>query len=135
MLAVLEAHADRRGETHAEGVLEVLSDGFGFLRNPDATFAPGADDVYVSPSQIRRFGLRTGDTVRGTVRAPQGERALLRAPAGRGRRGRPRRPAPAPRRLRHRPAGPATASLDVAARRRLVRHADLLAPLGSASGS
>jgi transcription termination factor Rho len=84
VLAVLEAHADRRGETHAEGVLEVLADGFGFLRNPDAQFAPGIDDVYVSPSQIRRFGLRTGDVVRGTVRAPkESERyfALLRVEA------------------------------------------------------
>ncbi|NOY27208.1 MAG: transcription termination factor Rho [Oligoflexia bacterium] len=58
-----------------EGVLEILTDGFGFLRWPDSSFQPGPDDVYVSPSQIRRFNLRTGDTVRGRVRAPKdGER-------------------------------------------------------------
>lgn len=130
ILAVLEAHAERRGETHAEGVLEVLSDGFGFLRNPDATFAPGADDVYVSPSQIRRFGLRTGDTVRGTVRAPkESERyfALLRVETVEG--------GPADQHAQRlgfdeRPAGPATTSLNLAGASRLVRHADLLAPLG-----
>ncbi|MBP8806775.1 MAG: transcription termination factor Rho [Kofleriaceae bacterium] len=130
ILAVLEAHADRRGETHAEGVLEVLSDGFGFLRNPDATFAPGADDVYVSPSQIRRFGLRTGDTVRGTVRAPkESERyfALLRVETVEGG---PADQHPHRADFEHRPAGPATASLDVRGAPALVRHADLLAPLG-----
>ncbi len=64
-----------------EGVLEVLPDGFGFLRAPEANYFPGSDDIYVSPSQIKRFGLRTGDTVKGQVRAPKkGERyfALLR---------------------------------------------------------
>src|SRR6266571_1461484 len=73
----------QKGDTpiHAEGVLEVLPDGFGFLRSPDFSFMPGPDDVYVSPSQIRRFNLHTGDTVRGTVRQPkEGERyfALLK---------------------------------------------------------
>src|SRR5512144_580078 len=65
----------------ADGVLEVLPDGFGFLRSPDFSFMPGPDDIYVSPSQIRRFNLRTGHTVRGTVRQPkEGERyfALLK---------------------------------------------------------
>jgi len=84
VLAVLEAHADRRGETHAEGVLEILPDGFGFLRSPEQAYSPGIDDIYVSPSQIRRFGMRTGDLVRGTVRAPkETERyfALLRVEA------------------------------------------------------
>jgi transcription termination factor Rho len=84
VLAVLEAHADRRGETHAEGILEILPDGFGFLRSPEHAYQPGVDDIYVSPSQIRRFGMRTGDAVRGTVRAPkETERyfALLRVEA------------------------------------------------------
>ena len=57
--------------TEGEGVLEILPDGFGFLRAPEFGYAPGADDIYVSPSQIRRFNLRTGDTVRGQVRAPK----------------------------------------------------------------
>ena len=64
-----------------EGVLEVLQDGFGFLRAPEANYRPGSDDIYVSPNQIKRFGLRTGDTVKGQIRAPKkGERyfALLR---------------------------------------------------------
>ncbi len=64
-----------------EGVLEILPDGFGFLRSPDYNYLPGADDIYVSPSQIRRFGLRTGDTVQGEIRTPkEGERyfALLK---------------------------------------------------------
>jgi transcription termination factor Rho len=56
-----------------EGVLEVLPDGYGFLRSPDSNYLPGPDDIYVSPSQIRRFGLRTGDTVTGQIRAPKGE--------------------------------------------------------------
>jgi transcription termination factor Rho len=68
-------------EVGGEGTLEVLPDGFGFLRSPDFSYLPGPDDIYVSPSQIRRFNLRTGDTVRGTVRQPKdGERyfALLK---------------------------------------------------------
>src|SRR5689334_2899644 len=52
-----------RGEVHGDGVLETLPDGFGFLRSPDSNYLPGPDDIYVSPSQIRRFDLRTGDTV------------------------------------------------------------------------
>src|SRR5579862_5350679 len=70
-----------KGEIYGEGVLEILPDGFGFLRAPDYNYLPGPDDIYVSPSQIRRFNLRTGDTVSGTIRPPkEGERyfALLK---------------------------------------------------------
>jgi transcription termination factor Rho len=73
-----------RGEISGEGVLETLPDGFGFLRSPDASYLPGPDDIYVSPSQIRRFNLRTGDTVRGPIRPPkEAERyfALLKVDA------------------------------------------------------
>lgn len=69
------------GDIYGNGVLEILPDGYGFLRSPDYNYLPGPDDIYVSPSQIRRFGLRTGDTVMGTVRPPkEGERyfALLK---------------------------------------------------------
>jgi len=130
ILAVLEAHADRRGEAHAEGVLEVLPDGFGFLRSPEHTFQPGADDVYVSPSQIRRFGLRTGDTVRGTVRAPkETERyfALLRVESVEG-----GPPDQHPHRadFDDREAGPADTSLNLAGAPPWLRLADLIAPLG-----
>lgn len=71
VFAIARAHGQRKVELRAEGVLEVLGDGFGFLRAPDADFEPGFEDVYVSPSQIRRFELRTGDTVRGLIRAPK----------------------------------------------------------------
>lgn len=73
--------AARLGDIYGNGVLEILPDGYGFLRSPDYNYLPGPDDIYVSPSQIRRFGLRTGDTVSGTVRPPkEGERyfALLK---------------------------------------------------------
>ena len=64
-----------RSRSSAEGVVEVLLDGFGFLRSPDANYLAGPDDIYVSPSQIRRFNLRTGDTVEGQIRSPKdGER-------------------------------------------------------------
>ena len=69
--ALLQAHAARKGEVVAEGVLECLPDGFGFLRAQDYNYLPGPDDIYVSPSQIRRFNLRTGDNVQGTVRPPR----------------------------------------------------------------
>jgi transcription termination factor Rho len=72
------------GDIYGNGVLEILPDGYGFLRSPDYNYLPGPDDIYVSPSQIRRFGLRTGDTVTGTVRPPkEGERyfALLKVDA------------------------------------------------------
>ncbi len=73
--------AARLGDIYGSGVLEILPDGYGFLRSPDYNYLPGPDDIYVSPSQIRRFGLRTGDTIIGTVRPPkEGERyfALLK---------------------------------------------------------
>src|SRR3954470_897795 len=78
---ILQAQSEKEGHIFAEGVLEILPDGYGFLRSPDYNYLPGPDDIYVSPSQIRRFGLRTGDTVSGTIRPPKdGERyfALLK---------------------------------------------------------
>jgi transcription termination factor Rho len=81
MFAILKQLAARDTEIIGEGVVEVLQDGFGFLRSPDANYLPGPDDIYVSPSQIRRFSLRTGDTVEGQIRSPkEGERyfALLK---------------------------------------------------------
>ena len=81
MFAILKQLADNDVAIFGTGVLEVLQDGFGFLRSPEANYLPGPDDIYVSPSQVRRFGLRTGDTVEGQVRAPlNGERyfALLK---------------------------------------------------------
>ncbi|MDF1579945.1 MAG: transcription termination factor Rho [Desulfuromonadales bacterium] len=80
IFSILNASA-KNGEISGEGVLEILPDGFGFLRAPDANYLPGPDDIYVSPSQIRRFNLRTGDTVSGQIRPPkEGERyfALLK---------------------------------------------------------
>ena len=81
LFAILKTLADEEVQISAGGVLEVLQDGFGFLRSADANYLSGPDDVYVSPSQIKRYGLRTGDTVEGTVRGPrEGERyfALLK---------------------------------------------------------
>jgi len=81
MFAILKHLADDDQAIYGDGVLEVLQDGFGFLRSPDANYLPGPDDIYVSPSQIRRFSLRSGDTVEGQIRAPkEGERyfALLK---------------------------------------------------------
>ena len=72
MFAVLKQLAAKEIEITGTGVLEVLQDGFGYLRSPDANYLPGPDDIYVSPSQIRRFALRTGDTVEGQIRSPQG---------------------------------------------------------------
>jgi len=80
LFVILKELAERDVEISAGGVLEVLSDGFGFLRSPEANYLPGPDDIYVSPTQIRRFALRTGDTVIGEIRSPKdGERyfALL----------------------------------------------------------
>jgi transcription termination factor Rho len=71
IFAILKAQGERRGDIMAEGVIELLPDGFGFLRAPDCNYLPGADDIYVSPSQIRRFNLRTGDTVTGYIRPPK----------------------------------------------------------------
>ncbi len=81
MFAILKQTADNGQEIFGGGVLEVLLDGFGFLRSPEANYLPGPDDIYISPTQVRRFGLRTGDTVEGQIRAPKdGERyfALLK---------------------------------------------------------
>ena len=81
MFAILKQLAARETDIIGEGVVEVLQDGFGFLRSPDANYLAGPDDIYVSPSQIRRFSLRTGDTVEGQIRSPKdGERyfALLK---------------------------------------------------------
>ena len=81
MFAILKQLAGKEVDIIGEGVVEVLQDGFGFLRAPEANYLPGPDDIYVSPSQIRRFGLRTGDTVEGEIRSPkEGERyfALLK---------------------------------------------------------
>jgi len=81
LFAILKRMAENDTAIFGMGVLEVLQDGFGFLRSPESNYLPGPDDIYVSPSQVRRFGLRTGDTVEGQIRAPQdGERyfALLK---------------------------------------------------------
>ncbi len=81
IFALLQACASQNGSIFGEGVLEILPDGFGFLRSPMYSYMPGPDDIYVSPSQIRRFGLRTGDVISGQIRPPkEGERyfALLR---------------------------------------------------------
>ena len=81
---ILQGQAERDGLIFAEGVLEVLPDGFGFLRAPDYNYLPGPDDIYVSPSQIRKFDLQTGDTVSGQIRSPkEGERyfALIKVEA------------------------------------------------------
>ena len=81
IFAILKAHAKKGEDIYGDGVLEILQDGFGFLRSADASYLAGPDDIYVSPSQIRRFGLRTGDTVAGKIRPPKdGERyfALLK---------------------------------------------------------
>ena len=81
MFAILKQLADNDLPIYGTGVLETLPDGFGFLRSPESNYLPGPDDIYISPSQVRRFGLRTGDTVDGQIRAPKdGERyfALLK---------------------------------------------------------
>src|SRR6267154_2894479 len=81
---ILRAQTEKNGLIFSEGVLECLPDGFGFLRAPEYNYLPGPDDIYVSPSQIRRFDLRTGDTISGQVRQPkEGERyfALIKVEA------------------------------------------------------
>src|SRR5246500_3241624 len=75
MFAILKRLAENDTAIFGDGVLEILQDGFGFLRSPESNYLPGPDDIYVSPSQVRRFGLRTGDTVEGEIRSPkEGER-------------------------------------------------------------
>jgi transcription termination factor Rho len=84
IFAILGAQAEKSGHVYGEGVLEILPDGFGFLRAPDSNYLPGPDDIYISPSQVRRFALRTGDVVSGLIRSPkEGERyfALLKVEA------------------------------------------------------
>jgi transcription termination factor Rho len=71
IFALLQANSDQNGLIYCEGVLEILPDGFGFLRATDSNYLPGPDDIYISPSQIRRFNLRTGDTVSGQIRPPK----------------------------------------------------------------
>ena len=84
IFAMLKSHAKKGESIFGEGVLEVLPDGFGFLRSPDTSYLAGTDDIYISPSQIRRFGLRNGHVVQGQIRPPkESERyfALLRVEA------------------------------------------------------
>ena len=84
MFALLQSQIEKNGLIYGEGTLEILPDGFGFLRSPDYNYLPGPDDIYVSPSQIRRFNLRTGDTISGQIRQPkESERyfALLKVEA------------------------------------------------------
>src|SRR5213593_3783626 len=84
IFAILQAQTEQNGFIYGEGVLETLPDGFGFLRAPDYNYLPGPDDIYVSPSQIRRFNLLTGDVISGQIRPPkEGERyfALLKVEA------------------------------------------------------
>ena len=81
IFAILKAHARNGEDIYGDGVLEILQDGFGFLRSADSSYLAGPDDIYVSPSQIRRFNLRTGDSISGLIRPPKdGERyfALLK---------------------------------------------------------
>jgi len=81
IFSILKRHAKGGEDIYGDGILEILQDGFGFLRSPDCSYLAGPDDIYVSPSQIRRFNLRTGDTIAGKIRPPKdGERyfALLK---------------------------------------------------------
>ena len=71
VFGILKSKAKSGEDIEGEGVLEILQDGFGFLRSPDSSYLAGPDDIYVSPSQIRRFGLRTGDTIQGKIRSPK----------------------------------------------------------------
>ena len=71
MFSILKSVADKGASIHGDGVIDILQDGFGFLRAPESNYLPGPDDIYVSPSQIRRFGLRNGDTVEGEIRQPK----------------------------------------------------------------
>ncbi|CAN0323189.1 unnamed protein product, partial [Chrysoparadoxa australica] len=73
MFQILRERADEGWVIFGDGVLEVLQDGFGFLRSPEANYLPGPDDIYVSPEMIRKYSLRTGDSIQGEMRAPDGE--------------------------------------------------------------
>ena len=78
MFSILKERADEDWTIGGDGVLEVLQDGFGFLRSPEANYLPGPDDIYVSPDMIRQFSLRTGDTIAGVMRAPaEGENYFM----------------------------------------------------------
>ena len=77
IFALLQTEIEKNGQIYGEGVLEILPDGFGFLRAPDYNYLPGPDDIYISPSQIRRFNLRTGDTVAGQIRPPKNLKDIL----------------------------------------------------------
>ena len=92
---ILQAQSEKEGHIFAEGVLEILPDGYGFLRSPDYNYLPGPDDIYVSPSQIRKFDLKTGDTISGNVRSAR-TKAKNTSPWSRSRpstSSRPKRPA------------------------------------------
>ena len=78
---ILKAQTEKSGLIFAEGVLETLPEGFGFLRAPDYNYLPGPDDIYISPSQIRKFDLRTGDTVSGQIRPPTIRQIVAELPA------------------------------------------------------
>jgi transcription termination factor Rho len=71
MFSILKERAEDGAEISGDGVLEVLQDGFGFLRSPEANYLPGPDDIYVSPEMIRQLSLRTGDTIEGIIKAPE----------------------------------------------------------------
>ena len=77
IFALLKKHAKSGEDIYGDGVLEILPDGFGFLRSAGASYLAGADDIYVSPSQIRRFNLRTGDAIAGKIRPPKMENVIL----------------------------------------------------------
>ena len=82
IFALLKNQAKKGESIFGEGVLEILQDGFGFLRAPEYNYLPGPDDIYVSPSQIKKFGLRTGDTIEGHIPAADVKTLLARKPAG-----------------------------------------------------
>ena len=84
IVKILETHAKKDNSFSAKGVLEVMQDGYGFLRSPDYNYMPGPDDIYVSPSQIKRFGMKTGHLVAGQIRPPKSKErfyALLKVEA------------------------------------------------------